>query len=92
MAYNIDEASNKVMRRANSNEAYRMAKYCVKMRERMNTVRCTEDDWAQCDEDYCIRLNLIARPLIPTYLEAKSDSTSDEEPDLDGDIDMSHAD
>ena len=30
--------------------------------------------------------------LIPRYLEAKSDTTPEEEPDQDGDVVMSHAD
>ena len=57
----------------------------------MEAATISNDKWAQCDEDYRMRLNIIARPLIPEYLEAKSNTTSEEEPDQDGDVDMSHA-
>ena len=57
----------------------------------MNAATCTEEDWAKRDKDYHMRLNLIASPLIQEYLEAKSDTTSIEDEDQDGDIDMLHA-
>ena len=38
-----------------------------------------------------MRLNIIVKPLILEYLEAKSDTISAEDLEQDGDFDMSHA-
>ena len=58
----------------------------------MNAVARTKREQDKRDEKYQSRLKLIAMSLIPKYLESRSNYSTDEEPDQDGDVDMSHAD
>ena len=57
----------------------------------MNAVARNEKEQARSKGNCQTSSNIVAEPPIPEYSEVDSDTTFDEEPDLDGDIHMSHA-
>ena len=72
-------------------ETYQMAKYCVKMRERMNAVACNEEIWKRRVNEYQRRLREIATSLFPMLMEGASNSASSGDSEQDNTLDRSHA-
>ena len=68
-----------------------MAKYCVKIRERMNAVACNEEIWKRRVDEYQRRLREIASSLFPTLTEAPPTSASSIDSEQDNTLDRSHA-
>ena len=58
----------------------------------MNTVAHNEKEQAKRSGIPRTSSNLTAKSSIPGYSEIETDTTSEKEPDQDGDVDMSHAD
>ena len=90
-AHNVDAEGAMSIRMATRVETYMIAKYCAKMRERMNAVACNEEIWRRRVDEYQRRLRQIAGSLFPTLVELPPDPASSINSEQDNSSNMPHA-